>query len=418
MLPPTTLGNVQADHFGERQLRRGDEIDAVFAVQPVALIQTVEVYPSPFPKRCIWAMLLLSCLLLLHMQQDRYSQVARWRTGGVLDDGQPFPWELQAFTQENDTFEATLLAPIFRRASTFLHSRTDNAMVVTGLTGWSPAKTGEKDAIFSGAFSLPPVFCGGNDTLPCFVTTRPAGNSETSNPLECFSFVFGTAPQNLQGAPPGANNDSDSFCIGSKEVSAMVPGHVNGTVVMVWDAPSSKGSNSQQMSCMATVGLWPGVLLGPVRAMERVRAVLYDSKTSSVAIVGYSASQMQTLEVHQLDASTLRPRWKYRLPLSVAWLLRDARVSAGFLVFVGSEETFFGSIFTIDLEGAQVYEQEPPTPSRKPRRRRLPRMMVLEKPDLLGEGSHSGGVKGGDHCDIVVRHTFSGAVAQNFGAQR
>lgn len=415
MLPPTTLGSVHADHFGERQLRRGDEI--VFAVQPVAMIQTVDVYPSPFPKRCVWAMLLLSCLLLLHMQQDRYNEVARWRTGGVLDDGQPFPWELQAFTRENDTFEATLLAPIFRRASTFLHSRTDNAMVVTGLTGAPSATNGERDAIFSGAFSLPPLFCGGNDTLPCFAALRPAANSDSSSELECFSFAFGTSAQNLQAPPPGANSGSDAVCLKSKQVSAIVPGHVNGTVVMVWDAPSPKGSNTKQMSCIATLGLWPEIHIGPARVMERAKALLYDRKTSSVAVIGYSAAQMQTLEVYQLDASTLRPRWKYRLPLSVAWLLRDSRVSAGFLVFVGSEETFFGSTFTIDLEGAQVYEQDPPTSSRKPRRRRLPRMMVLEQPEIPDESSHKNvGGDAGDPCAIVVRRTFPSTAVKNFEA--
>merc|ERR1712139_247093 len=68
---------------------------------------------------------------------------------------------------------------------------------------------------------------------------------------------------------------------------------------------------------------------------------------------------------------------------SVGWLVRSARVSNGFLIFIGSEEPFIGTTFSIDLRNSQVYQQDPPRgrgSSRKPERRRLPRALVLERP--------------------------------------
>lgn len=82
------------------------------------------------------------------------------------------------------------------------------------------------------------------------------------------------------------------------------------------------------------------------------------------------------------DPVTLAPQWKFRLPLSVGWLLRAPLVSGGFLLFVGSEEPFLGTIFAIDLRKQQVYEQDPPAPGgarRRPQRRRLPQSMVVER---------------------------------------
>merc|ERR1712183_1064736 len=82
------------------------------------------------------AMLLLSSLLVLRVQQDRYAEAVRWH-GGVPDHGPPFPWESESLIGRGDGFEATFLAPVVRRASTFVRHATaeaDGAFFVTGLS--------------------------------------------------------------------------------------------------------------------------------------------------------------------------------------------------------------------------------------------------------------------------------------------
>merc|ERR1719210_2342165 len=81
-------------------------------------------------------MLLLSSLLVLRVQQDRYAEAVRWH-GGVPDHGPPFPWEAQSLVDRGDGFEATFLAPVVRRASTFVRhaaEAADGGFFVTGLS--------------------------------------------------------------------------------------------------------------------------------------------------------------------------------------------------------------------------------------------------------------------------------------------
>merc|ERR1712224_544075 len=90
----------------------------------------------------------------------------------------------------------------------------------------------------------------------------------------------------------------------------------------------------------------------------------------------------QVMLINQLDEETLTPRWTYRLPLTVAWLLRTPRLSNGYLNLIGAEDPFTGTMFTIDLMHAEVYQQPPPSPEageKKPLRRKLPRAMVVER---------------------------------------
>jgi hypothetical protein len=119
--------------------------------------------------------------------------------------------------------------------------------------------------------------------------------------------------------------------------------------------------------------------------------VLYDQGSNLFVAVGYSS--VQTIVVSVYDPTLLKPLHRYRLPLEVAWLLRSPRVSDGFLLFVGAQEPFLGTVFTINLKEKQVYEQDPPTPGnhhQRPRRRRLPRSMVLENAPDSDSSSDTG----------------------------
>jgi len=50
-------------------------------------------------------MMLISILLILHVQRDRYIEALRWH-GGIADHGPPLPWEVQPIILPNDTYEA------------------------------------------------------------------------------------------------------------------------------------------------------------------------------------------------------------------------------------------------------------------------------------------------------------------------
>ena len=58
-----------------------------------------------FWRKCVWAMMLISILLILHVQRDRYIEALRWH-GGIADHGPPLPWEVQPIILPNDTYEA------------------------------------------------------------------------------------------------------------------------------------------------------------------------------------------------------------------------------------------------------------------------------------------------------------------------
>ena len=58
-----------------------------------------------FWRKSVWAMMLISILLILHVQRDRYIEALRWH-GGIADHGPPLPWEVQPIILPNDTYEA------------------------------------------------------------------------------------------------------------------------------------------------------------------------------------------------------------------------------------------------------------------------------------------------------------------------
>lgn len=72
---------------------------------------------------------------------------------------------------------------------------------------------------------------------------------------------------------------------------------------------------------------------------------------------------------------------RYSIPISVTWLLHAPKMSDGYLLFLGSETPFVGSIFAVDLRRQMIYQQDPPTagPSQRPRRWVLPYNKFVER---------------------------------------
>lgn len=429
IVPPVALGNADPDWPPPPRGINGPGVAQMQIGPPIALVE-VEAYPNPAPRKCIWAMLLLSSLLVLRVQQDRYAEVVRWH-GGIPDNSGPFPWEIQPLVSRNDSFQATFLAPIMRRASTFIQPpHAEESMVVTGLSrtmslGGSSGVTGVAsqygnaagEALPAGvsavvvggtATTLPAACPKGNATSPCYVGVQTLASQQAERALPrppagdvvCHQFIAGgtlATMRPLLPAAPGvaptagaatatsAGSPAAAYgvgCVRGEHIHAAVVSSVNDTVVVAWDPPSSRsrlrGNSGRPVSCLASVSL-SSMRPGPVVHVEWASTVLFDQRSSSIITVGFSGAQ--TLVAQQLDAATLQPRWRYRLPLSVAWLLHTPRVSDGFLIFVGSEQPFVGTIFVVDLRSSEIYEQDPPPTAsgrRQPRRRRLPRAMFVE----------------------------------------
>mmetsp|Transcript_14947 Transcript_14947/g.26277 ORF Transcript_14947/g.26277 Transcript_14947/m.26277 type:complete len:435 (-) Transcript_14947:45-1349(-) len=396
---------------------------------PVVLqVQPVDAYPNPLPRKCVWAMLLLSCLLVLRVQQDRYAEVVHWR-GGVPDMGSPFPWELNALVTGDDPFEATFISPISGAASTFVRSPSEASMLITGLAktvvagGDRAAGQGEKEiapgiTAVSSSAGLPAPICPSNRSAACFLgaqrvraTTRAhhqlAGSAGTPVHVACHRFLAGASPQAMKPLAAGGN-ESRLLCMRSKRIQAVVPTGANGTAVVFWNPVQarirSQQDRSQVPSCMAVVKM-PEMTVRSSAATEWASTALFDHSSGLLVTVGFSS--VETVVVHVYEPDTLEHLLKYRLPVSVAWLLRAPRMSNGFLLFLGSEEPFLGTIFTIDLRKVQVYEQDPPVMgggNRRPRRRRLPRSMVIERPPSgsIQDLPSIAGVPARKLCDATV----------------
>lgn len=422
MLVPQTMGNADP----EWPIPRPGPGTLPGAQGPVVLqVQPVDAYPNPLPRKCVWAMLLLSCLLVLRVQQDRYSEVVHWR-GGVPDMGSPFPWELNAFVTGDDPFEATFFSPILRKASTFMRSPSEASMLITGLS--TPLLAGgdrsasEKDkeiesdlsAVTSSAV-LPASFCPGNTSGSCFLgakrvraTSRAhhelAGSSGMPQGVSCHRFLAGAS---LQAMRPLVTNVSRLLCMRSNRIQAVVPVGVNGTTIVVWN-PVQMWARSQQdrarvSSCMVVVKM-PDMQVGATLQSEPASTALFDHGSGRLVTVGFSS--VQTIVVHVYEPDSLEHlEVTYRLPISVAWLLRAPRISNGFLLFLGSEEPFLGTIFTIDLRKSKVYQQDPPPlggGNRRPRRRRLPDAVIQRPPNNGRVRSGVAGVPPDRFCDATV----------------
>ncbi|CAJ1332802.1 unnamed protein product, partial [Effrenium voratum] len=125
-------------------------------------------------------------------------------------------------------------------------------------------------------------------------------------------------------------------------------------LVVAWDPRGKGGASGRPFSCLARVGFPSMSLLGSL-SVDLVSSVIYDHSTGSILTLGFSGSQ--TIVVDQYSA-TLKPQLRYSIPISVAWLLHAPKMSDGYLLFLGSEAPFVGSIFAVDLQRQQIYQQD------------------------------------------------------------
>ncbi|CAK9030681.1 unnamed protein product [Durusdinium trenchii] len=267
-------------------------------------------------------MMLISILLILHVQRDRYIEALRWH-GGIADHGPPLPWEVQPMILPNDTYEASFLAPSLRRASSFVKLSSSvlgvNGMASTVFTNSTRSASDQSVTLVVGSGTLP--ICK-EAKEPCLVAVQ------------------------------------------------------RGEVVLAWDPNRNDGS--RPYSCLARV-TFPQMQRLTTLAVDLVASVIYDRVTDSIITLGFSGSQ--TIIADQYQASTLKPQLRYSIPISVTWLLHAPKMSDGFLLFLGSETPFIGSIFAVDLRRQMIYQQDPPTggPNQRPRRWVLPYNKFVER---------------------------------------
>lgn len=390
-VPPATVGSADPD---APQVVQGPPqfviVDASGQGPQFVIVQPVDAFTNPLPKKCLWALLLLSCLLVLRVQQDQYSEVVRVRGQGMPDEGKPFPWELRALASANESFEATFLSPLLETTSTFANPEGSQDTVFTSLghsfavgtpSALEPIRPGSLTAAgfaigISKALTLPG--CPANNTAACFIgLQRVTRADDAAGDVICHRFMVGSSPDQMSPLAARLAHDAPHapmFCLGSQNVRSVVPvettGSGNDTVIVVWDvgAHSSRSSRGP-ISCLASVSI-PSMEIKSVSAIGAASTVLYDKATSQVLTFGFSSAP--ALVAYAFDPWTLGPQWRFRLPLSSAWLLKS-RVSDGFLLFLGTEDPLFGATFAVDLRNSQVYEQDPPAAGgHRPRRRHLP----------------------------------------------
>eukprot|EP00929_Paragymnodinium_shiwhaense_P070706 TRINITY_DN35830_c0_g1_i1.p1 TRINITY_DN35830_c0_g1~~TRINITY_DN35830_c0_g1_i1.p1 ORF type:complete len:514 (+),score=58.56 TRINITY_DN35830_c0_g1_i1:191-1732(+) len=466
---PQAFGHVDPDFAG---LPGRPGLYALGVQRPVVAVQVVqEAPPNPVPRKCVYILLMLSCLMVLRMQQERYTDRMQWHTGSVPDKGDPFPWQGQTLVRGNDTFEAMLLAPLIRRSSAFVRTSPadskegEPAMTLTGLTkqfmfsgsaGADGTATLEDAAsnvsAVSGAFTeLHRLSCGAlvsnsgtqsgvsgpSDTAeqkPCFMGTQKLPSAPAPGSIDvraiarhlgdgsCHRFLAGDSPASLRPLVTSASQDdvADVVCVRASRIHSVVPTipvleSTSATLahaIIAWDpilpgrSPASSGESWDVdgisghdkstwalmpsrwhggiagLTCLALVALDSAgkLQIGRHMVTDHASVVMTDGASRSLITIGYTASQVML--INQLDESTLTPRWTYRLPLKVAWLLRVPRLANGYLNLVGAEDPFTGTIFTIDLVHAEVYEQPPPSADsrgRTPERRKLPKALAVER---------------------------------------
>jgi len=139
----------------------------------------------------------------------------------------------------------------------------------------------------------------------------------------------------------------------------------------------SVGLKSLPFTCVAQLSL-PSLSVKAVSAVDRAATALFDTASQSLVTVGFSLGG--TLVLHVLNATSLLPQMRYRLPVSTSWVVQAPNISDGFVLLVGSEEPSFGTVFGIDLQQKQVYEVRAPSPGHsRPRRQRLPKSLHVER---------------------------------------
>lgn len=394
---------------------------------PRMIVIEANAYEAPAPRKCIWLMLLFSSLLVLRVQQDRYAEAVRWH-GGVPDNGPPFPWEKAPLVGKNESFEATFLAPAVRRASTFVQpSQMDAAMMVTGLDRATAMGTdgapSDVAAVVTGSLRLPPGACpqgsatSGRGGAPCTVGVHEVTASASliasaaSSAVKCHRFVAGPslgAMRPLEMPSKNGDNGSGVVCLKGL-IQAAVPSADKSRAILAWDPPhaaeglhGSGDSLRGSATCLASVD-FPGMQVGKVVEVHSASTVLYDAASRSVLTVGFSGAQ--TLVIRMYDSITLNPTHKFRLPLSVAWLLHGSKQSDGYLLFLGSEQPFVGTLFVLDLVNGDIFEQDPPSAATHKRkgRRVLPRAMFVERLITSATAGNNTSLSSGARCSAMMQ---------------
>ena len=314
-----------------------------------------EILLSSVTRKCVWAMMLISILLILHVQRDRYIEALRWH-GGIVDHGPPLAWEVQPIVLANDTYEATFLAPSLRRASTFVKLEAGAPMAVNGLAS-TVFSSNASHGLSSGVSSLVVGSAGLRACEvpgPCLVAVQraPGPASERTAGLSCHRFAAGPSVASLSPL-------RGALCVRSQQIyAAMATASASNhsEVVLAWDPRDAKASGSARPnSCLALVAFPSMQLMGSL-AVDLASSVLHDTVTGSIIMLGFSASQ--TIVADQYHAATLKPMLRYSIPISVAWLLHAPKMSDGYLLFLGSEAPFVGSIFAVDLRRQLIYQQD------------------------------------------------------------
>ena len=295
-----------------------------------------------------------------------------------MDHGPPLAWEVQPIVLSNDTYEATFLAPSLRRASTFVKLESGAPMAVNGLASTvfsddnfqinTTASTAKgPPQLSSGVGSLVVGSsalraCHGHGAAPCLVAVQRAAGLAPKEGLgqggqgltACHRFVAGHTVASL--APL-----TGALCVKSSQIyAAMATATGNRSdVVLAWD-PRDSRANSRPNSCLALVSFPSMQVMGSL-AVDLASAVLHDKVTGSIIMLSFSPSQ--TIVADQYHAATLKPMLRYSIPISVAWLLHAPKMSDGYLLFLGSEAPFVGSIFAVDLRRQLIYQQDSPSPN-------------------------------------------------------
>jgi len=363
-----------------------------------------------------------------------HAHVTRWQQEGSPDNKAPFPWELRDLLRKNESYETVFVhARAIGQASGFVHGKswaqaqtvmsggtvpTLGGLIEKGGPALSGGQGGATSQFSSGIVAAARGFGSvgnsglfGTQVLPGF---RPP--SAPPNPGVCHRFVAGAEASSMPPLKVFGDVIGSTVCLSSK-VHTLLAAHVGKpakgvaptAAVIGWNPKgigsqwkqrhSPSGSGESGMTCLARVAFEHGgvALVENSVAVEETAVVLLDSLTKSLITVN---SVRDALVVNQFDAATLVPRYRYTLPLSAGWFLHASRMANGYLLIVGVEKPYLGSVLTIDLKNLEMYEQDAPRvvdaeprggrgrdPPDRPQRRKLPRRRVERLDPLVADRS-------------------------------
>eukprot|EP00971_Amphidinium_carterae_P263781 5233418-Amphidinium_carterae.2 len=339
---PGPIGNVDPDWASNEGYER----------PRLVLVQPVEGFQNQPPRRCVWALLLLSCLLILRMQQDNAADALSQDSDFPWS---PFPWELHSL---NGTLQATFLSPDMPTSS-YMKMLDDQSALVTGS---STLVVGSGTPVRLAALSsAPSLQCTGRTVtspLPCYLGLQEVlDRSEEANNETCYSLVAGTSSHELTAVP------GSSLCLpSSSTVQSLVPCGPE-FVVAAW-----KDSRwEEEKTCL--MQLQKSTVPKIVSLSTRVVSLQFDEATKQLVAFTYLDEQLHLLT---LESTTLQPMWRFQIPLTLGWVLQSPVVPTGEILLVGFDEYNRGSSFVVDLLQKAIYRTERSGQSQNPTRQKLP----------------------------------------------